>query len=113
MTRRERVQVHRDEAGVSTLYAQAGRGHESRGGRPYQRGRGRELVYRCYTCNKLRHHSYECLDNENARQRGNYVAQREPAEVPVPEVDNAPEVGENLLMNKVLLKPEKEVVNSS
>ena len=28
-------------------------------------------------------------------------------------VENAPEVGEALLMNKVLLKPEKEVVESS
>jgi predicted aspartyl protease len=28
-------------------------------------------------------------------------------------VDNAPEVGENLLINKVLLKPKKEVVKSS
>ena len=28
-------------------------------------------------------------------------------------VENAPEVGQALLMNKVLLKPEKEVVESS
>ena len=28
-------------------------------------------------------------------------------------VENAPKVGESLLMNKVLLKPEKEVVDSS
>lgn len=117
VTRRGRVAVHRDEASGSNQQDQVERGHESRGGIPYQRGRGRgrgrELVYRCYTCNKLSHRSYKCPNNENARQRGNYVAKKELAEVPVPKVDNAPEVGENLLMNKVLLELEKEVVKSS
>ena len=115
MTGRGRVPVHRDESSVSTQQDQAGRGHESRGGKPYQRGRGRrrESVYQCYTCNKLGHRSYECPDNENTRHRGNYIAQREQTKVQVSEVDTAPEVEENLLMNKVLLKLEKEAVKSS
>lgn len=59
VTRRGRIPVQRDEVGGSNQQDQVGRGHESRGGRPYQRGRGRgrgkESVYRCYTCNKLGH----------------------------------------------------------
>ena len=42
MTGSGRVPVHRDEAGVSTQQDQVRRGHESRGGRPYQRGKGRD-----------------------------------------------------------------------
>ena len=57
VTRRGRIPVDRDEASDSNQQDQVGRGHESRGGRPYQRGRGRgrgkDSVYRCYTCNKL------------------------------------------------------------
>ena len=55
------IPVQRDEVSGSSQQDQVGRGHELRGGRPYQRGRGRgrgrgkESFYRCYTCNKLDH----------------------------------------------------------
>ena len=35
ITRRGRILVHRDEVGGSNQHDQAGKGHESRGGRPY------------------------------------------------------------------------------
>ena len=37
ITGRGRIPIHRDEVGDSNQSNQAGRGHESRGGRPYQR----------------------------------------------------------------------------
>ena len=117
ITGRGKSPVYKDEASGFNQQDQARKGHEPRGRRPYQRGRGRgrgrESVYQCYTCNKLGHRSYECPDNDNTGQRGNYVAEGEQTEIQAPEVNNVPEVGENLLMNKVLLKPEKEVIKFS
>ena len=88
ITGRGKTPVHKDEAGDSNQQDQEGKGHEPRGGRPYQRGRGRgrgrELVYQFYTCNHLCHRSYEFPNNENIGQRGNYVAQGEQTEVQEP-----------------------------
>eukprot|EP00253_Pinus_taeda_P008970 PITA_08970 len=47
---------------------------------------------------------------EPAGGRGAYVAQPEDAEATPQEAENAPETGEALVLNKVLLKPAKEVV---
>lgn len=84
-----------------------------RGGRPYQRGRGNGQVrgasYQCYRCHKWGHRSFECPEVEQARQRGAYVTQPEEAEVPPQEAENVLEIGEALVLNKVLLKPSKEI----
>eukprot|EP00253_Pinus_taeda_P001416 PITA_01416 len=84
----------------------------TREGRPAQRGRGigrgRGTV-QCYRCHKLGHKSYDCPEGEPVGGRGAYVAQPEDAEATPQEAENAPETGEALVLNKVLLKPAKEV----
>ena len=114
-TGREKGPTYKDEVGCSNQQYQTGKGDETQFGRSYHRGRGRgkESLYQCYRCKNIGHRSYEFPDNENVGQRGNYVAQGKQAEAQAPMVENAPEVEEALLMNKVLLKPEKEVVESS
>eukprot|EP00253_Pinus_taeda_P016795 PITA_16795 len=62
--------------------------NSTREGRPAQRGRG---------------------NGEPKGGRGAYVAQPEDAEATPQEAENAPETGEALVLNKVLLKPAKEV----
>eukprot|EP00253_Pinus_taeda_P017775 PITA_17775 len=85
-----------------------GRGSFSsgRGGR----GRGREI--RCYRCNKLGHRAFECLENAGTSQRNAIVApvEGEAPVVAVEEEENIPEKGESLVVNKVFLKPVKEIV---
>eukprot|EP00253_Pinus_taeda_P020127 PITA_20127 len=86
--------------------------NSTREGRPAQRGRGfgrgRGTV-QCYRCHKLGHKSYDCPEGEPAGGRGTYVAQPEDVEETPQEVENTPETGEALVLNKVLLKPAKEV----
>eukprot|EP00253_Pinus_taeda_P015165 PITA_15165 len=81
-------------------------------GRPTQRGRGfgrgRGTV-QCYRCHKLGHKSYDCPEGEPTGGRGTYVAQPEDVEETPQEAENTPETGEALVLNKVLLKPAKEV----
>eukprot|EP00253_Pinus_taeda_P019899 PITA_19899 len=81
-------------------------------GRPTQRGRGfgrgRGTV-QCYRCHKLGHKSYDCPEGEPAGGRGTYVAQPKDVEETPQEAENTPEIGEALVLNKVLLKPAKEV----
>ena len=55
------------------------------------------------------HKSYDCPEGETAGERGAYVAQPEDAEAIPPEAENPPETGEALVLNKVLLRPVKEV----
>eukprot|EP00253_Pinus_taeda_P034758 PITA_34758 len=50
---------------------------------------------------------------DQAGQRGAYVAQPEEAKAPPQEAENAPETGEALLLNKVLLKPAKEATEQT
>eukprot|EP00253_Pinus_taeda_P036440 PITA_36440 len=52
-------------------------------------------------------------DGTRAGQRGVYVAQPEEAEAPPQEVENVLETGEALVLNKVLLKPAKEIVEQT
>eukprot|EP00253_Pinus_taeda_P019259 PITA_19259 len=86
--------------------------NSTREGRPAQRGRGfgrgRGTV-QCYRCHKLGHKSYDCPEGEPAGGRGTYVAQPEDVEETPQEAENTPETGEALVLNKVLLKPAKEV----
>eukprot|EP00253_Pinus_taeda_P019571 PITA_19571 len=63
----------------------------------------------CYRCHKLGHKSYDCPEGEPAGGRGTYVAQPEDVEEAPQEAENSPETGEALVLNKVLLKPAKEV----
>ena len=72
------------------------------------RGRGRENI--CYKYNKLGHKAYECPKNAGTNKRNVIVAQTEEEATKVPEEENVPEKGEYLVVNKVLLKPAKEVV---
>eukprot|EP00253_Pinus_taeda_P026966 PITA_26966 len=86
--------------------------NSTREGRPAQRGRGNGWgrgTVQCYRCHKLGHKSYDCPEGEPAGGRGAYVAQPEDAEATPQEAKNAPETGEALVLNKVLLKPAKEV----
>eukprot|EP00253_Pinus_taeda_P022420 PITA_22420 len=55
------------------------------------------------------HKSYDCPEGEPAGGRGTYVSQREDVEETPQEAENTPETGEALVLNKVLLKPAKEV----
>eukprot|EP00253_Pinus_taeda_P030848 PITA_30848 len=86
--------------------------NSTREGRPAQRGRGfgrgRGTV-QCYRCHKLGHKSYDCPEGEPAGGRGTYVAQLEDVEETPQEAENTPKTGEALVLNKVLLKPAKEV----
>ena len=80
-----------------------GKGGWSRG----QGGRGRGKDFRCFKCNKEGHKSYDCPENGGTNQRNVVVSLVEGEEHQIPEAENIPELGELLLMNKVLLKPEK------
>eukprot|EP00253_Pinus_taeda_P030039 PITA_30039 len=85
--------------------------NSTREGRPDQRGRGSGRgrgTIQCYCCHKLGHKSYDCPEGEPVGGRGAYVAQLEDAKTTPQEVENAPDTGEALVLNKVLLKPAKE-----
>lgn len=112
-TEKWKFSAQKNDEGSSDQQGQSEKEGGTRGGRPYQRGRGRgrgrETIYRCYKCNKLGHRSFECPENDNTGQRGAYIAQTEVVEEQEPEVENVPEIGEVLMMHKVLLKPAKEI----
>eukprot|EP00253_Pinus_taeda_P015261 PITA_15261 len=86
--------------------------NSNREGRPAQRGRGfgrgRGTV-KCYRCHKMGHKSYDYPEGESAGGRGTYVAQPKDVEETPQEAENTPETGEALVLNKVLLKPAKEI----
>ena len=111
---REKFLAQKNDKGNSNQQGQSEKEGGNRGGRPYQRGRGRgrgkDIVYRCYRCNKLGHQSFECPENDNTGQRGAYIAQTKAIDAQVPEVENVPETREMLMMHKVQLKPTKEIV---
>eukprot|EP00253_Pinus_taeda_P022301 PITA_22301 len=108
---RGRGTASNEEGSSSKSTGIAERDNSNREGRPAQRGRGfgrgRGTV-QCYRCHKLGHKSYDCPEGEPAGGRGTYIAQPEDAEETPQEAENTPEIGEALVMNKVLLKPAKE-----
>jgi hypothetical protein len=75
--------------------------------RPYQRGRGSSI--RCFRCNKFGHGSFEFLENASTNKGNENIVQVEEESVESCVHENAPEVGESLLMNKILLKRHKEI----
>eukprot|EP00253_Pinus_taeda_P015497 PITA_15497 len=111
---RGRTTSSNEEGNSSRAFRSVDKADNVRGGRPYQRGRGngrgRGAGYQCYRCHKWGHRLFECLEADQAGQRGAYVAQLEEVEAPPQEVENAPETGESLVLNKVLLKPAKEAI---
>eukprot|EP00253_Pinus_taeda_P009065 PITA_09065 len=101
-----------EEGSSSKSAGTAEKDNSTREGRPPQQGRGNGRgrgIVQCYRCHKLGHKSYDCPEGEPAGGRGAYVAQPEDAEATPQEVENALETGEALVLNKVLLKPAKEV----
>lgn len=106
--------AQKNDVGTSNKWEQLEKKNEFRGGRTSQRGRGRgrgrEHAYRCYKCNKLGHRSFESPENEKIGQRSAHIAQEEKGEVQPPVDENVAETRESLMMNKILLKPEKEEI---
>eukprot|EP00253_Pinus_taeda_P033200 PITA_33200 len=102
-----------EEGSSSKTSGTADKGDNTRGGRSYQRGRGngrrRGTGFQCYRCQKWGHRSFECREVEQTGQRGTYMVQPEEADAQPREVEDVAETGEVLLLNKVLLKPTKEV----
>ena len=77
------------------------------GSRSFSRGRGGRGIgreFKCYKCNKLGQRSYECPENEGTNQINSIAALTKGEGTQVPEVENTPERGESLVINKVLLK---------
>eukprot|EP00253_Pinus_taeda_P034054 PITA_34054 len=102
-----------EEGSTSKASGSVDRGDSARGSRSSQRGRGngqgRGAGYQCYRCHKWGHRSFEYPEADQAGQRGTYVAQPEEVATPLQEAENAPEIGEALVLHKVLLKLVKEV----
>ena len=65
---------------------------------------GRGATYRCYKCNKLGYRSFECPDNEETKHRKAHIAQGEEEDLSLQAMDEIPEIGEAMVMRKVLLK---------
>ena len=56
------------------------------------------------------HRSFECLEKDDIGQRGAYIAQGVQQQKKVLVAENMLQIGEVLMLNKVLLNPEKKVV---
>eukprot|EP00253_Pinus_taeda_P031137 PITA_31137 len=94
---RGRTASSNEEGSSSRASGSAEKGDSARGGR----------------CHKWGHKLFECPEADQAGQRGAYVTQPEEVEAPPQEAENAPETGETLVLNKVLLKPAKEATKQT
>eukprot|EP00253_Pinus_taeda_P027019 PITA_27019 len=105
--------VNSEEGNNSKASGTTDKGDSTRGGRSYQRGRGngcgRGTSSQCYRCQKWGHLSFECPEVEQTGQRGTFMIQPEEVEGQPRQVEDMAETGEVLILNKVLLKPTKEV----
>eukprot|EP00253_Pinus_taeda_P032594 PITA_32594 len=114
---RGRTATNSEEGSSSKASGTTEKGESTRGGRSYQRGRGnghgRGTNGQCYRCLKWGHRSFECSKAEHAGQRGAFVAQPKEAEAQPREIENVGETGEALILNKVLLKPAKEMAEKT
>eukprot|EP00253_Pinus_taeda_P033278 PITA_33278 len=114
---RGRTASNSEEASSSKALGTAEKGDGMRGGRSFQRGRGtghgRGTGYQCYRCHKWGHRSFECPETDSTGQRGAYMAQPEEAAAPPQEVENAPKIGEALVLHKVLVKPVAESIEQT
>jgi SLT domain-containing protein len=71
------------------------------------RGRGGREI-RCYTCGKTRHMSWHCPENKSTNQRNSNVAEAREETINVVEKEENPELGESLMLKRILVKSEKE-----
>eukprot|EP00253_Pinus_taeda_P018878 PITA_18878 len=112
-----RTATNSEEGSSSKTLGTTEKGDNTRGGQPYQQGRGngrgRGANVQCYRCHKWGHRSFECPEVEHTGRRGAFVAQPEEAEAQPREVENVAEIGEALILNKVLLKPAKEMTEQN
>eukprot|EP00253_Pinus_taeda_P032205 PITA_32205 len=100
-TTRSRFQhPHGEAGGLSSRPPQ--RGEFSRG-----RGRGREI--QCYTRGERGHGSWDCPHNKVTNQGNVNVAEAREEKPQIANREESPEVGESLLLKRVLLKAEKEI----
>eukprot|EP00253_Pinus_taeda_P014651 PITA_14651 len=114
---RGRTATNSEESSSSRTSGTVEKGDSTRRGQPYQRGRGngrrRGTNVQCYRCHRWGNRSFECPEAEHAGQRGAFVAQPEEAEAQPREVENLAETKEALVLNKVLLKPAKEMAEQT
>eukprot|EP00253_Pinus_taeda_P015626 PITA_15626 len=112
-----RTATNSEESSSSRTPGTVEKGDSTRRGQPYQRGRGngrrRGTNVQCYRCHRWGNRSVECPEAQHAGQRGAFVAQPEEAEAQPREVENLAETEEDLVLNKVLLKPAKEMVEQT
>jgi predicted RNA-binding protein with RPS1 domain len=92
---RGRFHIPGDEGGILSSSSQP-----SRGRRFFSRGR----EIRCYTCGKTRNMSWDYLENKSTTQRNENVAEAKEENVNTNKKEEVPEVGESLLMKRMLLK---------
>eukprot|EP00253_Pinus_taeda_P032129 PITA_32129 len=106
-TTKPRLQHSQNEAGGSSTRPPQ-RGDFSRG-RFVPRGKGRGREIRCYVCGELGHGSWDCPHNKTTTQRNVNIGETKEEKLQVTRKEEPPEVGETLLLKRVLLKAKKEV----
>eukprot|EP00253_Pinus_taeda_P036346 PITA_36346 len=92
---------------------QSTRGRGTFGGKGSQGGRGRSTTPKDGASSSSNQHAPTGGDASGTSQRNAIVAQVEEEAAAVTEEENVPKGGESLVVNKVLLKPAKEIVEPS